>query len=185
MADPQDRPDNPPGHTPGDADPAPPAAPAPPADVAPPQPPAHGPGMPAPPADAPEAPAKKAPGKKAPAKAAKAAKKSPPAAPKKAAAKKAPAKKPPKKAPAKKAPATPTSQPGPAPAGETNGHLAAAAKDAAAHAKSTVEAASNPVPGQAVQPSANRSPVPWLVAIAVSLLAVLLVRQLRQRGSDG
>src|ERR1700723_1697993 len=74
--------------------------------------------------------AKKAPAKKAPAK--------------KAVAKKTPA----KKAPAKKAPAPP--QPPAAPASlqqriESNGELAAAAKDAAAQAKSTVEDANNPV----------------------------------------
>ena len=76
-----------------------------------------------------------------------------------------------KKVPAKKiAPATP----------DTNGQLAAAAKDAAAHAKSTVEAASNPLPAQPAAASAGRSPVPLAVAIAISLLAVLLIRQLRR-----
>lgn len=158
MADPQDRPDNTPEHAPG-----------------------AGPTPPAPPGE----PAKKAPGKKAPDKA---AKKTPPAVPKKApakkaAAKKAPAKKAAKKAPAKKATANGASPSATAPPVETNGHLAEAAKDAAAHAKSTVQAASNPVAGQAVPPSAGRSPVPFAVAIAVSLLALLLVRQLRRRDS--
>src|SRR6201996_3633560 len=83
-----------------------------------------------------KAPAKKAPAKKAPAK--------------KAAAKKAPA----KKAPAKKLPANIAEPKAAAPAEksldtqqriETNGDLAAAAADTAAQAKSTVEAADNPV----------------------------------------
>jgi hypothetical protein len=120
------------------------------------------------------APAKKAPAKKAPAK--------------KAPAKKVPA----KKAPAKKAPAKAQS-PEPAPPEkieqplnlqqriETNGEFAAAAKDAAAQAKSTVEDANNPVAGQpAVLPSSS-SPVPLVVALALSLLAILLIRQLRRR----
>jgi hypothetical protein len=116
--------------------------------------------------------AKKAPAKKAPAK--------------KAAAKKAPA----KKAPAKKAPAKSPEpappKPGGAPLGlqdriETNGELAAAAKDAAAQAKSTVEGANNPVSPN-VSPSApGQSPVPLVVALALSLLAILLIRQLRRR----
>jgi hypothetical protein len=48
--------------------------------------------------------------------------------------------------------------------------------------KSTVDAASNPVPAQPGPSQAGRSPVPLAVAIAISLLALLLVRQLRQRG---
>jgi hypothetical protein len=152
--------------------------------------------MSTPPAKAPDKPAKKTPAKKAPAKAAKAAKKGQQAAPEKAAAKKAAAKKAPaKKAPAKKAPAKkaappknaaakPISQPPTPPRVETNGQLAAAAKDAAAHAKSTVDKASNPVSGAAGLSSAGRSPVTLAVAIAVSLLALLLVRQLRQRGAS-
>jgi hypothetical protein len=149
--------------------------------------------MSTPPAKAPDKPAKKAPGKKAPAKAAKAAKKGQHATPKKAAAKKAGAKKTPaKKAAAKKAhtkkaepgAAKPTIQPPTPPQIETNGQLAAAAKDAAAHAKSTVDAAHNPVSGEAGLSSAGRSPVPLAVAIVVSLLALLLVRRLRQRGAS-
>ncbi|MGA8544847.1 MAG: nucleoid-structuring protein H-NS [Mycobacterium sp.] len=139
-----------------------------------------------PPAKAPDKPAKKTPAKKAAAKAAKASKK---AAAKKAGAKKAPAKKAAaKKAPAKKAEpgaAKPLIQPPPTPPRiETNGQLAAAAKDAAAHAKSTVDAARNPVSGDAGLSSAGRSPVPLAVAIVISLLALLLVRQLRQRGAN-
>jgi hypothetical protein len=126
-------------------------------------------------------PAKKAPAKKA---AAKAAKKAAPAkaAKKQAAAKKAVAKKAPggkalsKKAPAKKTPAKKIAPLAP----DTNDQLAAAAKDAAAHAKSTVEAAANPLPRQAGPSSSGRSPVPLAVAIAISLLAVLLIRQLRR-----
>ncbi len=182
MANPQDRGDDTPEHAPG-AGPTPPAAPPPPAEPAPPRPPEHaGPGpaeMATPPAKAPDKPVKKAPAKKAPAKA---AKKQP--APKKAAAKKAPA----KKAPAKKAPAKkvepgavkPTGGSAASPRIETNGQLAAAAKDVAAQAKSTVDAARNPVSGESGLASAGRSPVPLAVAIAVSLLAWLLVRQLRR-----
>jgi hypothetical protein len=123
------------------------------------------------------------------------AKKAPPAkkvakAPaKKAAAKKAPA----KKAPAKKAPATnaPSKKAEPpkmaeAPLGlqqriETNGEIAAAAKDVAAQAKSTVEAANDPVAGDALPAESTHSPVPLVIAAAISLLALLLIRQLRRR----
>jgi hypothetical protein len=117
--------------------------------------------------------AKKTPAKKAPAK--------------KAVAKKAPA----KKAPAKKAPAeTPAPappQPPAAPASlqqriESNGELAAAAKDAAAQAKSTVEDANNPVVPVIAPSSPSQSAVPLAVAVAISLLAILLIRQLRRRG---
>lgn len=117
--------------------------------------------------------AAKAPAKKAPAKKAPVAKKAP--------AKKAPA----KKAPAKKA-EPPLAEPVEPPAVvqqriETNGDLTAAAKDVAAQAKSTVEAADNPVSPDVATSAINQSPVPWLVALAVSLLAVLLIRQLRRR----
>jgi hypothetical protein len=172
MADPQDQPDDTPDtapeHTPGAA-PTPPAPPAPPANTAPTDGEA---------AKAPDKPAKKTPAKKAPAK----------AAAKKAPAKKAPAKKAPaKKAPAKKAEPSavkPLPEPATPPRIDTNGQLAAAAKDAAAHAKSTVDAASNPVSGEAGLSPAGRSPVPLAVVIAISLLALLLVRQLRRRGES-
>ena len=124
----------------------------------------------APPDAAKKAPAKKAPAKKAP------AKKAPP----RSTAKKAPA----KKAPAKKVePASP--KPAEQPLGlaqriETNGQLDAA-KDAAAHAKSTVESANDPVSSDAYAPAARMSPVPLVVALAFSLLAILLIRQLRRR----
>lgn len=115
---------------------------------------------------------------------AKAVKKTAKAPAKKAAAKKAPA----KKAPAKKAPAkkVPAEKPARQPLGvqqriETNGELAAAAKDAAAQAKSTVDGANNPVsPGVAASAS-GQSPVPLIVALTLSLLAILLIRQLRRR----
>ncbi|MGO9157604.1 Rv3852 family protein [Mycobacterium sp.] len=113
-----------------------------------------------------KAPAKKAPAKKAPAK--------------KAPAKKAPAKKAPLKSP-EPAPPKPADQPlSLAQRIETNGQLDAA-KDAAAHAKSTVESANDPVSGDAYPPAARTSPVPLVVALALSLLAILLVRQLRRR----
>ena len=184
MAEPQDRPDNTddtaPEHMPG-------AGPTPPADAAPANPPGHAAGMAPPPTDRPDEPAKKAHARKAPAKAVKKSQPEPAkkAAAKKAAAKKVPAKKAAKKAPPKKAPANPPSQSPTPPHIETNGHLAAAAKDVAAQAKSTVDAASDPVSGLAGLPAAARSPVPFAVAIAVSLLALLLVRQLRQRGASG
>jgi len=120
----------------------------------------------------------KAPAKKAPAKKAQPAKK-PPA--KKAPAKKAPAKKAPAKSPE---PASP--QPVEQPLGvqhriETNGQLAAAAKDAAAQAKSAVEGARNPVSPDISAPAPRQSPVPLIVALTLSLLAILLIRQLRRR----
>jgi hypothetical protein len=108
----------------------------------------------------------------------------------KAPAKKAPAKKAPaKKAPAKKAPAKSPEPAPPKPADppldlaqriETNGQLDAA-KDVAAHAKSTVESANDPVSSDPYPPAARTSPVPLVVALALSLLAILLVRQLRRR----
>ncbi|HTX94688.1 MAG TPA: nucleoid-structuring protein H-NS [Mycobacterium sp.] len=133
------------------------------------------------------------PEKKPPAKAVKKAAKAPAA---KAPAKKVPAKKAPdKKAPAKKAPdkKAPAQSPEPvanleSPAEqpldiqqriESNGDLAAAAKDAAAQAKSTVDAAPNPVSPEVS--TLGQFPVPVIVALAVSLLAILLIRQLRRR----
>jgi hypothetical protein len=123
-----------------------------------------------------KAPAKKAPAKKAPAKKAPA---------KKASAKKAPAKKAPAKSP-EAASRNPAEQPADQPLGaqqkiETNGQLAAAAKDAAAQAKSTVEGANNPVSPGVPALASKQSPVPLLVALALSLLAILLIRQLRRR----
>ena len=126
------------------------------------------------------------PEKKPPAKAAKKTAKAPA---KKAPAKKAPAKKAPaKKAPAKKVPGQGAEPPKPPEQpldvqqrAESNGDLTAAAKDAAAQAKSTVEAANNPVSSEVARLAAGQSPVPLLVALAVSLLAILLIRQLRRR----
>jgi hypothetical protein len=122
-----------------------------------------------------KAPAKKAPAKKAPGK--------------KAAAKKIPA----KKAPAKKAPAK-TPEPATRPVQqsaamppdlqqriETNGELAAAAKDAAAQAKSTIDGANNPVPSSVAPSAPSQSALPVVVAVILSLLAILLIRQLRRR----
>ncbi len=125
--------------------------------------------------------------------AAKAVKKTAKAPAKKAPAKKAPAKKAPaKKAPAKKAPAkspdhpTMPEKPAEQPLGiqqlpETNGQLAAAAKDVAAQAKSTVESANNPVSPNVPAPTSSQSPVPLIVALTLSLVAILLIRQLRRR----
>ena len=129
--------------------------------------------------------AKKTPAKKAP--------------PKKAApAKKAQAKKvPPKKAPAKKAQAAiepavepPALEP-PAPhaalvAGNGSPPLAEAAREAAANAKSSVEQATNPVsrPPVPAVPEAGRSPLPFAVAFALTVLLTLLIRRLRHRPED-
>ncbi len=132
---------------------------------------------------APRTPPEKEPPAKAVKKAAKAPAKKTPA--KKAAAKKAPA----KKAPAKKAPAKRVEAPAKAaepPLGvrqriESNGNLAAAAKDVAAQAKSTVDAANNPVSPEVPADVLRQSRLPLIVALAVSLLAILLIRQLRRR----
>jgi hypothetical protein len=151
MADPQDQPNSEPDGPPAPPEKKPPAEPA---------------------KKAAKAPAKKAPAKKAPAK--------------KAPAKKAPA----KKAPAKKAPPEAPEPAPPRPAEhplamqqriETNGELAAAAKDAAAQAKSTVEGVPNPVSPEVAPTASGQSPVPLIVAVALSLLAILLIRQLRRR----
>lgn len=121
----------------------------------------------------PRPPAKKQPAKKAA----------------KAPAKKAPA----KKAPAKKAPAkkTPAGNPESTPAAvaaqppgleqrvKSNGEIAAAAKDAAAQAKSAVDRANDPL-SRDLEQASNNFTVPLLVAVALSLLAMLLVRQLRR-----
>jgi hypothetical protein len=100
----------------------------------------------------------------------------------KAPAKKAPAKKvAAKKAPAKKAVAKKMPPISPEQRIETNGQLAEAAKVVAAQAKSTVERANNPVPPVAPIPASSQSPVPLLVALTLSLLAILLVRRLHRR----
>ncbi len=120
-----------------------------------------------------KAPAKKAPAKKA------AAKKAPA---KKAPAKKAPAKKAPAKSPESAAmPERPAERPVGPPPIETNGELTAAARDAAAQAKSTIEAANNPVSPGAPATASYLSPIPLIVAFSLSLLAILLIRQLRRR----
>ncbi|WP_156690497.1 Rv3852 family protein [Mycobacterium sp. Marseille-P9652] len=141
-------------------------------------------GAPIPPEAAQEIPPETPPQKKPPAKAAKKAAKAPA---KKAPAKKAPAKKAPaKKAPAKKVPPRAAEPAAPQPLAaqqriETNGDLAAAAKDVAAQAKSTVEAANDPVAPDVRASALTQSPLPLIVALAVSLLAILLIRQLRRR----
>jgi hypothetical protein len=180
MADPQDQPNSEadgaptPSGPPGPPDPAPPGPPDP-APPGPPDPAPPGPPEKTPPAKAvkktAKAPAKKAPAKKAPAKKAPA---------KKAAAKKAPAKSP------EPPPQNPTERPAGQPLGiaqriETNGQLAAAAKDVAAQAKSTVEGANNPVLPAVPTSSPGQSPVPLIIALTLSLLAILLIRQLRRR----
>jgi hypothetical protein len=123
-----------------------------------------------------KAPAKKAPAKKAPAK--KATEKAPA---KKAPAKKAPAKKAPANGPEPTPPKPPDATQDPQPGIEPNGEIAAAAKDAAAQAKSTVDAANNPVSANLAQAVSGQSSLPLVVAVALSLLAILLIRQLRRR----
>jgi hypothetical protein len=144
---------------------------------------------PTPAAEVPAAPAKKAPAKKAPAKAVK-------KAVKKAEPKKAPAKKATKatdpalgEPPAKAVPAPPPPPPPAPPQPDTNGSggVAEAAKVVAAEAKSTVEQASDSVVRPALAPAAaaRRVSTPLAAAIAISLLALLLVRQLRRHSDDG
>lgn len=145
--------------------------------------PEHEPDAPSAPSDKPEPgheaeqPAKKEPGKKQPP--AKGAKKAPA---KKAPAKKAPAKKAAKKAPAKKAPAKKAEPP--KPPGDTDStQLAAAAKETAAQAKSTVDTANDqvvrPLP---VPTSANRRPAAALAAaVSLTVVVVLAIRRPWQR----
>lgn len=157
MADPQEQPEDRP-------------APAP-------SPPAPGSDSAATPETPPKPPAKKAV-KKSPAR----------KAPAKKAVAKAPAKNvAPKKAPPKKVAETPPAPPEPAtPAGlaDTNGSgQIAAAKEAAAQAKANIETASDTVAKPAPRPvvPAVRSWRPLAIALAVSLLAVLVARYLRRR----
>ena len=128
-----------------------------------------------------KAPSKKAaPAKKAPAKAADAAKKVPP--------KKAPAK---RAQPAIEPAVEPPALEPPAPhaalvAGNGSPPLAEAAREAAANAKSSVEQATNPVsrPPVPAVPEAGRSPLPFAVAFALTVLLALLVHRLRHRPAD-
>ena len=62
-----------------------------------------------------------------------------------------------------------------------NGDLTAAAKAAAAQAKSVVEAADNPVARVIPSSAPSQSPFALIVALAASLLAIVLIRQLRRR----
>jgi hypothetical protein len=125
--------------------------------------------------------AKKAPAKKAPAKKAPAKKATEKAVAKKAPAKKAPAKKAPAKSPEPTPPKPPPAQQDPQPGIEPNGEISAAAKDAAAQAKSTIDGANNPVSTNIPQVEPGQSWLPLGVAVALSLLAILLIRQLRRR----
>ena len=157
MADQQDRPDEMPDAAPSAAQPGPSGAGA---DPAP--------------------PAEESSEKKAPAKAAK-------KAPAKAAKKAAPAKKAAAKKVAKKAPAKPKPMAAPQLA-DTNGagQLSSAAKETAAHAKSTVAAAANPVTGPAPVslPGPELSRLPLVAAIAAGVLAILLILVARRRSDD-
>ena len=128
-----------------------------------------------------KAPSKKAaPAKKAPAKAADAAKKVPP--------KKAPAK---RAQPAIEPAVEPPALEPPAPhaalvAGNGSPPLAEAAREAAANAKSSVEQATDPVsrPPVPAVPEAGRSPLPFAVAFALTVLLALIVHRLRHRPED-
>ncbi len=137
---------------------------------------------PTPPAADPAAPDNKSPAKKA-AKAAKAAKKVPA---KKAPAKKAPAKAV-KKAAAKKAPPKIVPQP-PEPGepvapnlADTNGEARrAAANEAAAQAKRSVQSAPDSLTGPAPLPTGIAAArLPAAVAFVIALLAILMIRRLR------
>jgi len=61
-----------------------------------------------------------------------------------------------------------------------NGEVVAGAKDTAAQAKSAVERANNPVSDDVAAPAIGHSPMPPLVALALSLLSILLIRRLRR-----
>jgi hypothetical protein len=137
------------------------------------------PAMPPAKAAAKKAPAKKAPAKKTPAK--------------KVPAKKAPA--PAKKVPAKKAPAPAKEVPEPATkvtpamapvAGNGSVPIADGAREAAAQAKSTIDRAKDSVApaGLIPVPDPGRRSLPITIAIALSLLAIVLIRQLRQGVGD-
>ncbi|WP_144206751.1 Rv3852 family protein [Mycobacterium tilburgii] len=102
---------------------------------------------------------------------------------KKASAKKTPEKKaPPQKAPASGPLPAPPKPPQaqhdqqPQPAVE----IAAAAKDAAAQAKSAIDRANAPVSADLPRSIGAQSALPVAVAVALSLLAILLIRQLRR-----
>jgi hypothetical protein len=136
------------------------------------------------PAEAPEPAEPGRPAKKVPAK--KASAKDPKKTPAKKASKNGPAKKAAKKSPAKKAAGKKAPAKAPQPAGNNDSRrLAAGAKDAAAQAKSTVDAADGPVaPPQLplTEPDTGRSPAVLLSAATLGLLLTLLVvRQLRRR----
>lgn len=109
---------------------------------------------------------------------AKAAKK----APNKGQPKKSPAKKaPPKKAPPASAPKHAAPQP-PEPLADTNGDrgVAAAANETAAHAKHAVDTAGDSLAGSISRvPGTSGARLPIAVALALSLLAILLIRRLR------
>lgn len=134
----------------------------------------------------PTRPLPEAAGQKAPAK--KAVKKAP--------ARKAPAKaaEPAKKAPAKKAPAKKVAPPPPEPvadaaatvAGNGSAPLAEGARAAAYSAKASVEQATDPVSTPAIVPApeSSRSPLPFAMAFAATVLIALLVRRLRQRNAE-
>lgn len=164
MTEPQGQPDHETAAAPEPVQPAEPGPPSePPAAAQSPEPSPQGP-------PAKKAPAKKAPAKKAPAKKA-AAKKAPAKAAKKAPAKKAPAKAAPPKAPTGAAIPIP-----PAVGANGSGQLAERAKEAAAQAKSTVDAVRNPLSPSAAP--AQRSPGPVLAAGVLGLFGLLLLRRL-------
>ena len=153
MADEQDRPDN--------------------SDTTPATPPAKR--TPAKPAKkAPTKAAKKAPAKKTPTK-----KAQPEKAPEKA-AKKAPPKKTPPKTPQPTPPIA--AEPLAAALGDNNGdgQLSAAANEAAAQAKSAIQAASDPLGRPPTHNGATAARLSVAIAVVVSVLAILLIRRLRQ-----
>jgi hypothetical protein len=70
--------------------------------------------------------------------------------------------------------------------GNSSPPLAEGARAAAANAKSSVEQAANPVSSPAPVPvvESGRSPLPFAVAFAVTVLIALLVRRLRHRHAE-
>lgn len=100
------------------------------------------------------------------------------------ATKKTPAKKATKKAPAQKAPARKPAEPerrqtaGAAPPAD----LTSAAKEVAAHAKSTVASAPNPVATPAPISRPDDSRLPFMIAVASGALILLIVLLVNRRG---
>jgi hypothetical protein len=66
--------------------------------------------------------------------------------------------------------------------GDTNGQLAAAANETAAQAKSAIESAGDSLARPSAPSGSTTTRVSVALALVVSLLALLLIRRLRQAG---